>query len=216
MNAAPLRFMATAPRGLADLVAREIRAASVADVQRARRRRALRGSLRAGTAPACGRAWRAACCWRWRDFQAPDTDAFYAGARAIDWRAHLDPRGTLACEFTGAHPTITHTQFGALKLKDAICDQLRATSGARPDIDLRRPDVRVHRARRRPRVLLYIDLAGEGLHRRGYRLRAARRRCARIWRPASCCAPAGRRSPPPVAISSIPCAARARCRSRRR
>ena len=58
------------------------------------------------------------------DFHAPDTDAFYAGARAIDWRAHVDPRGTLACEFTGTHPTITHSQFGALKLKDAICDQL--------------------------------------------------------------------------------------------
>jgi 23S rRNA (guanine2445-N2)-methyltransferase / 23S rRNA (guanine2069-N7)-methyltransferase len=69
------------------------------------------------------------------------------------------------------HPTITHSQFGALKLKDAICDQLRERYGARPDIELERPAVRVVAHASGPRVLLYIDLAGEGLHRRGYRLR---------------------------------------------
>ncbi len=106
------------------------------------------------------------------DFSAADTDAYYTGARALDWRAHVNPRGTLACEFTGVHPTITHSQFGALKLKDAICDQLREACGIRPNIDLERPGVRVVAHASGPRVLLYIDLAGEGLHRRGYRLRS--------------------------------------------
>jgi 23S rRNA (guanine2445-N2)-methyltransferase / 23S rRNA (guanine2069-N7)-methyltransferase len=172
VSAAALRFMATAPRGLADLAARELRALGIAELNERLTGVRFSGALRAGYS---------ACLWsrvasrvllEVADFQAPDTDAFYAGARAIDWRVHIDPAGTLACEFTGQHPTITHSQFGALKLKDAICDQLRESCGARPDIDLQRPDVRVVVHASGPRVLLYIDLAGEGLHRRGYRLRA--------------------------------------------
>ena len=172
MNTPALRFMATAPRGLADLAAQELRALGVHELSERTAGVRFAGGLHVGYG---------ACLWsrvasrillEVADFHAPDTDAYYAGARAIDWRAHIDPRGTLACEFTGQHPTITHSQFGALKLKDAICDQLREACGARPDIDLVRPDVRVVVHATGPRVLLYIDLAGEGLHRRGYRLRS--------------------------------------------
>ncbi len=99
-----------------------------------------------------------------------DTDDLYALARGVDWRQHMDPNGTLACEFTGNHPAITNTHFGALKLKDAICDQLRDTTKLRPSIETQRPDVSVHAHAQRGQVSLSIDLAGDALSRRGYRL----------------------------------------------
>ena len=98
------------------------------------------------------------------------TEDLYALAHGIDWREHLDPKGTLACEFTGKHPTINNTHFGALKLKDAICDQLRETTRDRPTIETQRPDLRVHAHAQRNEVTLLIDLAGDALSRRGYRL----------------------------------------------
>ena len=82
----------------------------------------------------------------------PTRRSFYEAARAIDWRAHIDPARTLACDFTGKHPTITHTRFGALRLKDAICDQLRDTTGRRPDISPERPAVRVHAHANGPKI----------------------------------------------------------------
>ena len=172
MNNGSLRFMATTPRGLADLAAAELRTLGVDELSERTAGVRFTGELRVGYG---------ACLWsrvasrvllEVAEFNAPDTDAYYAGARAVDWRAHIDPNGTLACEFTGTHPTITHTQFGALKLKDAICDQLRDACGARPSIDVERPSVRVIAHASGPKVTLYIDLAGEGLHRRGYRLRS--------------------------------------------
>ncbi|HZL93682.1 MAG TPA: hypothetical protein VFB99_08560, partial [Vicinamibacterales bacterium] len=78
------------------------------------------------------------------DFDAPNDAAFYEAVRGIDWLAHIDPSRTLACDFTGKHPAITHTRFGALRLKDGICDQLRDATGRRPDIAPERPAVRVH------------------------------------------------------------------------
>jgi 23S rRNA (guanine2445-N2)-methyltransferase / 23S rRNA (guanine2069-N7)-methyltransferase len=105
-------------------------------------------------------------------FTAATDASFYDAARAIDWRAHIDPSRTLACDFSGRHPEITHTRFGALRLKDAICDQLRDTTGSRPDIATDRPGVRVHAHANGPNVTVSIDLSGEGLHRRGYRTEA--------------------------------------------
>ena len=171
MSGGALRFMATAPRGLADLAAREIRALGVTELVERTSGVRFAGDLRQGYSVCLWSRVASRVLLQVADFQAADTAAFYAGSREVDWSAHLQPRDTLACEFTGAHPTITHSQFGALKLKDAICDQLRERCGARPDIELDRPAVRVVAHASGPRVLLYIDLAGEGLHRRGYRLR---------------------------------------------
>ena len=102
-------------------------------------------------------------------FEARDAAEFHAAVVRIDWTAHLGPSATLACEFSGRHPSITHTHFGALKLKDGIVDSLRGATGARPDIAPERPDVRVHAHAHGTHVTVSIDLSGDSLHRRGYR-----------------------------------------------
>ena len=102
-------------------------------------------------------------------FEARTTEDFYAGARTIDWALHLGPGATLACDFSGRHPEISHTHFGALKLKDAIVDSLRESLGSRPDIALERPSVRVHAHAHNSEITISLDLSGESLHRRGYR-----------------------------------------------
>jgi 23S rRNA (guanine2445-N2)-methyltransferase / 23S rRNA (guanine2069-N7)-methyltransferase len=166
------RFVASSPRGFGDLLAAELRAFGAADV----RERAL-GVEFAGPLSVAYRA-----CLESRvasrvflvvaQFNAPTDAAFYDAVRGIDWRAHIDPVRTLACDFTGKHPEITHTRFGTLRLKDGICDQLRDATGSRPDIATDRPGVRVHAHANGPNVTVSIDLSGEGLHRRGYRAQA--------------------------------------------
>jgi 23S rRNA (guanine2445-N2)-methyltransferase / 23S rRNA (guanine2069-N7)-methyltransferase len=164
-----LQFLASAPRGLADLLARELRELGANEARERATGVAFSGTLAAG--------YRA-CLWsrianrvfvELAQVEAQSADDFYAAARAIDWSAHLGPGGTLACDFSGRHPSITHTHFGALKLKDAIVDSLRATEGVRPDIDVERPSVRVHaHAHGGERITISLDLSGESLHRRGY------------------------------------------------
>jgi 23S rRNA (guanine2445-N2)-methyltransferase / 23S rRNA (guanine2069-N7)-methyltransferase len=168
----PLRLIASSPRGFGDLLARELQSLGASEV----RERAL-GVEFAGTLETAYRV-----CLESRvasrvflevaRFEAATDDAFYSAVRAIDWRPHVDPRRTLACDFSGRHPALTHTRFGALRLKDGICDQLRESSGARPDIAPDRPAVRVHAHANGPKVTVSIDLSGEGLHRRGYRAEA--------------------------------------------
>jgi 23S rRNA (guanine2445-N2)-methyltransferase / 23S rRNA (guanine2069-N7)-methyltransferase len=167
--ASSLNLLASAPRGFADLLARELGALG-----------ALQLRERAGGVAFCGTlecAYRA-CLWsrianrvflELVQFTARDAQEFYAAVREVDWSLHLGPSATLACEFSGRHPSITHTHFGALKLKDGIVDALRAARGTRPDIAPERADVRVHAHAHDTRITLSIDLSGDSLHRRGYR-----------------------------------------------
>ena len=163
------QFLASVPRGLADLLAKELTAFGATDLRERTTGVAFSGTLET--------AYRACLESRLANrvflelarFEAASAESFYSAAREVDWALHLGPHATLACDFSGKHPTITHSHFGALKLKDAIVDALRDATGARPDIVLDRPGVRVHAHANGAQFTLSIDLSGESLHRRGYR-----------------------------------------------
>jgi 23S rRNA (guanine2445-N2)-methyltransferase / 23S rRNA (guanine2069-N7)-methyltransferase len=169
VSAQSLKFLASAPRGFADLLARELAACGALQPRERSTGVAFAGTLES--------AYRA-CLWsrlanrvflELAHFEARDADEFHAAVRGIDWATHLGPATTLACDFSGRHPAITHTHFGALKLKDGIVDALRLATGTRPDVALERPGVRVHAHARGIDITVSIDLSGDSLHRRGYR-----------------------------------------------
>ena len=64
---------------------------------------------------------------------------------------------------------INHTQYAALKVKDAIVDRLRREQGARPNVDTFQPDIRIHAHFSQGRCALSLDAVGTSLHERGYR-----------------------------------------------
>lgn len=168
----PLELLVASPRGFADLLARELAAFGARDLKERSTGVACRGDLAV--------AYRACLESRIANrvflelarFDAADADAFYARVREVDWTEHLAPPGTLACNFSGRHPSITHSHFGALRLKDGIVDYLRDATGVRPDVARERPEVRVHAHAHGTRMTLSLDLSGESLHRRGYRATA--------------------------------------------
>ena len=162
-------YFATCPKGLEYLLRDELAALGAEDV-----REALAGVYFSGPLEIAYRA----CLWSrlasrvllpLAEFDAVDGDALYAGVEAIDWSKHLAAHGTLAVEAVTAQSKLTHSQFVALRVKDAVVDQFRQRDGSRPDVDTEEPDVRIHLRLRRDRATLSIDLAGAPLHRRGWR-----------------------------------------------
>jgi 23S rRNA (guanine2445-N2)-methyltransferase / 23S rRNA (guanine2069-N7)-methyltransferase len=103
------------------------------------------------------------------EFAADDADALYAGARTIHWREHLEPDNTFAVDAVGSAKGITNSQFAALRVKDAIVDQFRESTGSRPSVDTERPALRVNVVLRKGRAIIGVDLSGTPLHQRGYR-----------------------------------------------
>ena len=164
-----MHFFATAPRGLELVLASELQALGAESVEERIAGAAFAGPLEAG--------YRA-CMWSRSAsrilaelvrFPAPDPEALYQGAFEFDWAEHLDSKLTFAVGFTSARSAITHTNFGALKVKDAIADRFRERTGERPSVDRSSPDVQVYVHIHDDVATLGIDLSGERLHRRAWR-----------------------------------------------
>jgi 23S rRNA G2445 N2-methylase RlmL len=102
-------------------------------------------------------------------FESASKDALYQGIKSINWSPYLTPRHTLAVTASCRSSVLTHTNFTAQKVKDAIVDQQRDKYGVRPDVDRRDPDVHIFLHLVKNQATVYLDLAGESLHRRGYR-----------------------------------------------
>ena len=102
--------------------------------------------------------------------EASSGDELYEATRNIDWTAHIAANGSLLVDFAGRSTDVRNAQFGAQRIKDGIVDQFREKGLGRPSVDLKQPDVRVFARLSKGRLTLGIDLSGDSLHRRGYRL----------------------------------------------
>ena len=96
-------------------------------------------------------------------------DDLYRLALAHPWEAWFDSSCTLRVDTTAIRSPLTSLNFATLRVKDAIVDRLRDKTGERPSIDTARPDVRVALFLQEGSALLYIDLSGEPLFKRGWR-----------------------------------------------
>jgi 23S rRNA (guanine2445-N2)-methyltransferase / 23S rRNA (guanine2069-N7)-methyltransferase len=169
-NKKPLSLFATTPKGLELLLKDELQVMGATDP-----REKLAGVVFEGDLEMAYKA----CLWSrfanrilltLTSVPATTPEELYAGVQTIAWDEHIDANATLAVHFVTSNSDITHTLFGAQKVKDAIVDQLRDKHGVRPDVSREEPDVRVYVYLQRNVAAISIDLSGESLHKRGYRL----------------------------------------------
>lgn len=95
--------------------------------------------------------------------------ALYDAARALSWEGLLAPEKTFAVFAHVRESRIRHSQFAALRLKDAVADYFRDRCGRRPDVDTDHPDLWLHLSVRNDRAVVSVDTSNGSLHRRGYR-----------------------------------------------
>ena len=106
-------------------------------------------------------------------FAAPDENKLYQAIYRIDWSAHFTSRHSIAVSATLSRSSLDHSHYVSLKVKDAIVDQFREKVGSRPVIDKQQPDCHIHINVHQNQASISLDLSGESLHRRGYRLQHA-------------------------------------------
>lgn len=102
-------------------------------------------------------------CGVWSDLD------LYLGVQAIDWTSIFTPNATFAVSFNGLNDTIRNSQYGAMKVKDAIVDSFTRKNLPRPSVDRENPDLRVNVYLNKDTAHISLDMSGHGLHLRGYR-----------------------------------------------
>jgi len=162
-------LFASAPRGMELLLADELRALGAEAPREIRAGVQFQGDLALAYRVCLWSRLANRVLWPLAQFPAATPEALYAGVRTVDWSEHLGAEQTLAVDFHALRSNITHTHFGALKVKDAVVDQLRERTGARPSVSTEEPDLRINLFLNENQAVLSLDLSGESLHRRGYR-----------------------------------------------
>ncbi|MEM5506828.1 bifunctional 23S rRNA (guanine(2069)-N(7))-methyltransferase RlmK/23S rRNA (guanine(2445)-N(2))-methyltransferase RlmL [Shewanella frigidimarina] len=96
-------------------------------------------------------------------------EQLYNAAYCIDWPSHFSHKKTFSIDFHGTGGFINNTQFGALKIKDAVVDRFRDDGTPRPDVKRVNPDFKIDAHYRNGQLTISMNFSGASLHQRGYR-----------------------------------------------
>ena len=163
-------ILVTTSQGLDDLLADEILYyCPQAELKRSPGRVQFQGSLEDAYRLCLWSRLANRVVWLLNEGRVESAEALYQIADAVDWSSHLSVNDSFAVRFVGTNKAIVNTQFGALKIKDAIVDHFQQRHGARPSVERQSPDVNIIAFCQRERVRIGIDLCGESLHQRSYR-----------------------------------------------
>jgi 23S rRNA (guanine2445-N2)-methyltransferase / 23S rRNA (guanine2069-N7)-methyltransferase len=167
-------WIATAPVGAASVLAEELAQFGAEDIRERSHDVKFQGTLEVGYRTCLWSRTATRVLLSLGSIDATSSKNVYEAVKRIDWREHVAPGATLACDCSGGNESIRHTIYGSQLLKDAVCDNLRDATGERPNIKPERPDVLLHLHVEGPTALVSVDFSGESLHRRGYRSEGGR------------------------------------------
>jgi putative N6-adenine-specific DNA methylase len=163
------RYFATCARGIEPVLAQELRELGAQEVEPGRGGAAFRGDRTL--------LYRANLWLRTAvrvlvpitEIHVTSPDELYEVVKALDWGRYLTPDHTLAVDCNVRDSQITHSKYAALRVKDAICDQMIERHGRRPNVDTETPMLGLNLHIYRDEAVLSLDSSGESLHKRGYR-----------------------------------------------
>lgn len=103
------------------------------------------------------------------EFTANTDQELYNEVKSINWPEYININQTFAIDSVVFSERFTHSQYVALKVKDAIVDQFKERLGKRPSVDPKFADNRINVHIAHNKVSISLDSSGDSLHKRGYR-----------------------------------------------
>lgn len=168
-KAGDFKIVATTLQGLEEILAQEIRELGGSEVKVLIRAVSFYGD----------QALLYACNYQLRtalrilkpifSFKANNEEELYKGAMSIWWNKFMTLEQSFAISAAVSGEIFTHSQYAALKTKDALVDQFRNRTGERPNVNTEHPDIRIHVRIEDNWVVVSLDSSGEPLFKRGYR-----------------------------------------------
>ncbi len=104
-----------------------------------------------------------------KSFTVKNDEQLYKAIFGMRWEEIIDVDGSFAIDATVNSDFFTHSQYAALRVKDAIVDRFRKEQGRRPNVDVKHPDVKINIHISNATCTVSLDSSGDSLHRRGYK-----------------------------------------------
>ncbi len=166
-----MKFVASCAAGLEELLSAEVSTFGGENISRSKGVVIWEGELSTGYSACLWSRFASRVLLQIAEMYVTDETMLYDKCGELDWQDHLDPDATFAVGCTVSEKSvISHSHFAALRVKDAVVDQFRARAGVRPSVKIARPHVKINLHIDGQTADLAIDLSGESLHKRGYRV----------------------------------------------
>jgi len=172
MSSSSFSLFASCPKGLESLLAQELAQLKVESIKETVAGVSFEGSMELAYRSCLWSRLASRILFRLDKVTASTRENLYNGVQKIDWSDHFGELDSFRVDFSGIMPSIQHSLYGAQVVKDAIVDQFRDRFGWRPAVNVTKPDIKVNVHARNETAYISIDLSGQSLHQRGYRLEA--------------------------------------------
>lgn len=162
-------FFATCPRGLEDVLSRELQELGGQGM------RSTPGGVECqGSFSLCYRLnleSRIASRILWRVGQGwyRNEEDLYRLASSQPWPEWFPVECRIKVRMIAQHSPLKSLEFATLRVKDAICDRFARATHVRPEVDKRQPDIQIVVFVDQDHVVWYIDTSGDPLFKRGWR-----------------------------------------------
>ena len=93
----------------------------------------------------------------------------YQHVLSLPWPSWFSVKNRIKVHVSAHHCPLKSLEFITLRIKDAICDHFRKTTGTRPNVDTRKPDIGIYAYLDDCTLTIYLDTTGVPLFKRGYR-----------------------------------------------
>lgn len=164
-----LSFFATCPKGLETLLLNELTQLGATSAKETVAGVSFKGDFNFGMKACLWSRFASRILLEMSEFFCETDTELYIGANGVAWEKYFDKENTIMVTFSGTNESIRNTQYGALKVKDAICDRLQTTQGGRPNVDKDNPDVVINcHLDKKGSANILIDLSGRALLKREY------------------------------------------------
>jgi putative N6-adenine-specific DNA methylase len=162
-------FYAPCPRGLAGVLADELREMGAGKVEPQEAGVAFEGKMALAYRANLESRIASRILWRVAQFDYRNEADIFEGAKRLAWHRYFGISQTFKVETNAHRAPVKSLDFVTLKVKDAIADTFRAAIGKRPNVETREPDHRIHVFLDARKCALYVDTSGESLFKRGRR-----------------------------------------------
>jgi len=165
-----MQFFATCPKGIESLLAAELLTLGANAIKETRAGVSFQTELKT--------AYRI-CLWSrlankillvLNTQTVTDWHSIYEAAYTFPWQEHMTVDNTFALSVDLINAPVTNSQYAMQRFKDGIVDSWRSKTGTRPNVSLYQPDLHFQILIKQQTLTIHLNLSGDSLHRRGYRL----------------------------------------------
>lgn len=167
---ASLHFYAVCPFGLEELLGEEIKTAGGEKLRVGRGGVGFTGTMTTAMSLCLHSRLASRVLLKVKEGPYWDTRDIYDLVHKTAWEEWFTTESTFKVSAVGQRCPLESIDFATLRIKDAVCDRFRDMVGRRPDVKRYHPDVRISAFLTYDTCTLYLDLTGEAMFKRGWRL----------------------------------------------